>query len=291
MTVPTNDTPSHSLQTPSEMKSNPFKPEVSAPPLTVDETRCALASQYDNTSIALFPRVERKYADPAIVNQNYALVSFVPSKTAQPDEDGCYGMMKIRGVFATIEEADERAEYIVKNVDSHQSILTTFVGRPFPLIPHDAEKYGAKLNKIDINKKTDRVMAEDIKAKREQDSKDVAEIYEREEKLKKDVKTELSELPSEETYTTLRVKRSQLIHVYMENIKKMRELKTLILTTDAEINSMDANDPTLIEQYHQRYMDARRESGLSDDMVNDTDTFMRYLGNDVDIYELLSTAI
>lgn len=281
----------HSLQTPTEMKTNPFKANTSEPPLTNDQTRHALVSQYDNTSISLFPRVERKYADPAITNQNYALVSFVPSKEAKPDSDGCYGMMKIRGVFPTIEEADERAEYIVKNVDSYQSILTTFVGRPFPLIPHDAEKYGAKLNKIDVNKKTEEVISKDIKAKREQDNKEVAEIREREEKLKQDVKVEMEDLPSEEMYTTLRVKRSQLIYTYMENIKKMRELKELIYNTDKEIQVMDANDSTLIEQYHQRYMDARRESGFTDEMVQDTDTFMKYLGNDVNLDELLSTQI
>lgn len=281
----------HSLQTPSEMKENPFRANTSAAPLTNEQTQQALASLYDNTSISLFPRVERKYADPALTNQNYALVSFVPSREAKPDADGCYGMMKIRGVFATIEEADERAEYIVKNVDSYQSILTTFVGRPFPLIPHDAEKYGAKLNKIDVNKKTEEVISKDIKAKREQDNKEVAEIREREEKLKQDVKVEMEDLPDEEMYTTLRVKRSQLIYTYMENIKKMRELKDLIYNTDKEIQAMDANDPTLIEQYHQRYMDARRESGFTDEMVQDTDTFMKYLGNDVNLDELLSTQI
>lgn len=281
----------HSLQTPSEMKENPFRANTSAPSLSTEQTQQALASLYDNTSISLFPRVERKYADPALTNQNYALVSFVPSREAKPDADGCYGMMKIRGVFATIEEADERAEYIVKNVDSYQSILTTFVGRPFPLIPHDAEKYGAKLNKIDVNKKTEEVISKDIKAKREQDNKEVAEIREREEKLKQDVKVEMEDLPDEEMYTTLRVKRSQLIYTYMENIKKMRELKDLIYNTDKEIQAMDANDSTLIEQYHQRYMDARRESGFTDEMVQDTDTFMKYLGNDVNLDELLSTQI
>ena len=281
----------HSLQTPSQMKENPFRANTSAASLTNEQTQQALASLYDNTSISLFPRVERKYADPAITNQNYALVSFVPSKEAKPDSDGCYGMMKIRGVFATIEEADERAEYIVKNVDSYQSILTTFVGRPFPLIPHDAEKYGAKLNKIDVNKKTEEVISKDIKAKREQDNKEVAEIREREEKLKQDVKVEMQDLPSEEMYTTLRVKRSQLIYTYMENIKKMRELKELIYNTDKEIQALDASDPTLIEEYHQRYMDARRESGFTDEMVQDTDTFMKYLGNDVNLDELLSTQI
>lgn len=283
--------PPHSLQTPSQMKENPFRSKTSAPVLNEEQTAQAYAHLYDNTTINMFPRVERKYADPPIVNQNYALVSFVPSKGAQPDVDGCYGMMKIRGVFPSLEEADERAEYIVKNVDSYQSILTTFVGRPFPLIPHDGEKYGAKLNKIDVNKKTEEVISKDIKSKREQENKEMTEIRDREEKLKNDVKRDVEELPSEEVYTTLRVKRSQLIYTYMENIKKMKELKELIITTDSELRTMDKNDSTLIEQYHQRYMDARHESGFTEEMAKDTDTFMKYLGNDINLDELLATQI
>lgn len=282
---------SHSLQTPNQMKENPFRANLGAEPLTSEQTQNAVAGLYNNTSISNFPRVERKYADPAITNQNYALVSFVPSKDATPDGDGCYGMMKIRGVFASLEEADERAEYIIRNVDSYQSILTTFVGRPFPLIPGDAEKYGATLNKIDVNKKTEEVISKDVKTKREQENKEMADIREREERLKQDVKQEVEDLPSEDVYTTLRVKRSQLIHTYMENIKKMRELKALIYDTDKEIQAMDKQDSTLIEQYHERYMDARRESGFTDEMVNDTDTFMKYLGNDINLDELLSTQV
>ena len=281
----------HSLQTPTQMKENPFHASNSSPMLNDEQTTQAVLNLYDNTPINLFPRVERKYADPAIINQNYALVSFVPSKQSTPDSDGCYGMMKVRGVYATLEEADERAEYIIRNIDSYQSILTTFVGRPFPLISGHAEKYGATLNKIDVNKKTEEVISKDIKSKREQENKEMAEIRTREERLKQDVKREVEDLPEEEVYTTLRVKRSQLIHTYVENIKKMRELKELIYNTDNEIQAMDKQDSTLIEQYHERYMDARRESGFTDEMVNDTDTFMRYLGNDVNLDELLSTQI
>jgi hypothetical protein len=281
----------HSLQTPNQMKENPFRATTTAEPLTVEQTQQAVATLYDNTSISIFPRVERKYADPVLVNQNYTLVSFVPSRDAQPDADGCFGMMKVRGVFASIEEADERAEYIIRNVDSYQSILTAFVGRPFPLIPQDGEKYGAKLNKIDIKQKTEEVISKDIKAKRQDDDKEIADMKRREENLKKDVKVDMEDLPTEEAYTTLRVKRSQLIFTFVENIKKMRELKELVYNTDVEIQEMDKNDPTLIEQYHKRYMDARIESGFTEDMVNDTDTFMKYLGNDVNLDEVLSAII
>lgn len=278
----------HSLQTPSQIKNNPFKGNVSAPSLSEEQVAAGMSQLYDNVSIQTFPRVERRYADPALPNQNYALVSFVPSKDATPDDEGCYGCMKIRGVFATIEEADERAEYIVKNVDSYQSIFTTFVGRPFPLIANDGEKYGAKLRKIDVDKKTDQVITQDVKQKRENEYKEMAEIKKREENLKKDVKRTIEEIPTDEIYTTLRVKRSQLIHTYVENVKKMTELKTLIRETDNEIKRLDETDVSYKANYLQQYMDARKESGFNDDMVQNSDTFMKYLGDDIDLDELLA---
>lgn len=277
----------HALQTPSQIKENPFKSSASVDPLTSSQTADAVAKLYDNTAISTFPRVERRYADPAIVNQNYALVSFVPSVDAKPDADGCYGCMKIRGVFASIEEADERAEYIIKNVDSYQSILTTFVGRPFPLIASDGEKYGATLNKVDVDKKTEEVISKDVKQKREKEHKEMAEIKKREENLKRDVKREVEEVPSEEVYTMLRVKRSQLIHTYVENVNKMNELKQLIRDTDEEIKQLDNKDPKYKEDYLDTYMEARRQSGFDDSKINKSETFMKYLGDDIDIDELL----
>ncbi len=278
----------HTLQTPSQFKKNPFKPSTNLPPLTEGQAVHAVAEMYDNTSLQSFPRVERRYADPPIVNQNYALVSFVPSVDAKPDEEGCYGCMKIRGVYATLEEADERAEYLVKNVDSYQSILTTFVGRPFPLIACDGEQYGAKLKKIDVDKKTEQVITKDVKQKREEEYKEMADIKKREENLKKDVKRTVEEIPSDEVYTTLRVKRSQLIFTYLENKKKMQELKQLIFDTDGEIKTLDASDPSYKENYFERYMEARKDSGFNDEMIQNSDTFMKYLGDDINLEELLS---
>lgn len=276
----------HSLQTPSQIKTNPFKSKFTDP-LTDEQASHAMSALYDNTSIVNFPRVERKYADPPIVNQKFALVSFVPSPDSSPDKDGCYGCMKIRGVFASIEEADEYAEHIVRNVDSYQSILTTFVGRPFPLIRCDAEKYGATLNKIDLNQKSEEVISKDVKTKRMEEHKEMAKIKEREDNLKKDVQREVEDIPTEETYTMLRVKRSQLIHTYVENKEKMDNLKQLIRDTDAEIRLLDEKDESYKQEYLERYMEARKASGFDDDMVKNSDTFMKYLGDDINLDELL----
>jgi hypothetical protein len=72
--------------------------------------------------VSKFARFDRLYADPTIPNQNICLHSFVPAKGASPDQDGVYGMIKIRGVFATEDEANQRAEFLIKNNDSYHKI-------------------------------------------------------------------------------------------------------------------------------------------------------------------------
>ena len=128
-----------------------------------------------------FPRIEQAFCDPLYSNQIYCLHSFIPSKAASPDPDGIYGMIKCRGVFPTLEEADKRAEYIIKNYDSIHRIYTSYTGRPFPLC--DTSKFSEDINEIDLQKKTMDVMKEDLKKRKEEDDKEIKDMQEREKKL------------------------------------------------------------------------------------------------------------
>ncbi len=277
----------HSLQTPEQIKQNPFKSRTSESPLSPEQTKAALSQLYSNELVE-YPRVERTYADPPIANQTFVLVSFAPSQGATPDDDGCYGCLKVRGVYGRLDEADERAEYIVKNVDSLQSILTAFVGRPFPLIKCDGEKYGAVLRNIEVKKKTEKVMDADAKEKRYEEHREIADIKKREENLKQDVQRDKEDIPEGELYTTMRVKRSQLIFTFIENARKMEQLQALIRTTDREIREMDDSNPEYKKEYMDRYMAARKESGFKDD-EGPTEGFMKYLGDDNDIETILKS--
>ncbi len=67
----------------------------------------------------------------------------------------------------------------------------------------------------------------------------------------------------------------------------MKELKQLILDTDEEIKKLDETDPKYKQNYLEQYMDARRESGFDDTMVQNSDTFMKYLGDDINLEEVL----
>ena len=119
-----------------------------------------------------FPRFEKFYADPKLDSQVHTLVSFFPSKGATPDSDGVFGMLKVRGTFATQDEADLRAEYLIRNVDSFHSLYHTYVGRPFPLAVNG--KYISETKEVDIKKKIVETTSEEIRKKRDEERKEIS---------------------------------------------------------------------------------------------------------------------
>lgn len=252
-----------SMRTPNEMASEPFV-HSRTEPLTEEQTKHALVDNHSHY-LGAYPRVERKYADPAIPNQNFALVSFVPSKGAKPDAEGIYGVAKLRGVFSTLSEADERAEFLIRNVDSVHPILTTYVGRPFPVIETGADKFGGKLNEIDIENKMETLMATDEREKKVDEEKTIREIKEREEKLKQDVKVEEADKPVEEAYCTARVKLAQLLFVAKDYRKRIDEIKPIASKTYQYILEAEAEHPDIVDDYLDRYKSARTEAGLSNE--------------------------
>ena len=115
-----NDDKVHSLMSKNDRGDGVYKSDMRSPPLTEDQVDSAMKALNDTSFVDKFPKIERQYADPAIPLQVYSLVSFVPSKGATPDKDGVFGFAKCRGNYASQPEANERAEYIIRNVDSYQ---------------------------------------------------------------------------------------------------------------------------------------------------------------------------
>lgn len=244
-------------------------------PLKMTELDDAVKDLHDNSFVKKYKQVERTFADPGIMNQQYCLVSFVPSSQAKPDEDGCYGMVKVRGTYNTIDECNERAEFLIQNIDSYHKIYTTYVGRPFPAT--SSSKYSAETAEVDIKKKITKVVSEDIKKQKMEEQKEINEIKEREKKLLDSSKEENAD-PFEE-YITMRVKKAQLTWTYLETLKKMDEMKSSILKVRTEIEDADKEHPEYIDNYREKYYAARRESGLKED---DDSSFIAYLGDDRD---------
>ena len=112
---------------------NKWRPEQGAENLTEEEVSNAMFELNNKDFTDKFPRVDRTYADPPPPMQTIGLVSFTPAKGAKPNENGIYGFAKLRGNYPNTEEAEQRAEFLIRNVDSYHQIYHTYVGRPFPI--------------------------------------------------------------------------------------------------------------------------------------------------------------
>ena len=110
------------------------------------------------------------------------------------------------------------------------------------------------------------------------------EIKQREKELLDDVKKDQeSEQNREDVYTTLRVKKAQLAWTYIETEKKLQQMCGLIAKTRREIEELEQRQPELKTTYYKRYVEARKQAGLSVSADTVDTSFMKYLVEDVSI--------
>ena len=267
----------HSLLSPQD-KPAAQNEAIAPPPPQVDISPKQLEELHKELNVDIRQyQVDRYYTDPAQIGQKIALVSFVPSSGAKPDKDNIYGMMKVRGVFENESDANIRADFLIRNVDSYHEIFHCHVGRPFPITTNN--KYAHYVQKIDIKKKTTEIISEDIINKRQDEKQTVSEIKEREEKMLEESKRAEEGLPMDEydEYITLNVKRAQLLWTYKETMKKFETMKESYEQSVKRIQELDEKCPNYQHDYMEKYMDARRDSGLPDDK----DSFVKYMALDV----------
>jgi hypothetical protein len=253
--------------------------DSSAPVLNPEQTAEAMKDLNISSYVERYPSVERAFADPVIDLQKIGLISFVPARGATPNEQGIYGFAKLRGNYATEIEANARAENLIRNHDSYHQIYHTYVGRPFPLTT--TSDFSKEVYKVDVQKEATMAIGDEVKRKREKEQKDIEEIKEREKQLLEDVKQK--EEPTDDHYTTLRVKKAQLAWTYLETDKKMRQMCVSIAKAIKEIEELDEKHPELKNNYFNKYMDARKQAGLSTDKDSVDTSFMKYLVEDADI--------
>jgi hypothetical protein len=266
------------LTTPSDRNPDKkFELNPNLPPLTDEQLKEALPALNSTVFVERFPQVERRYADPAIDLQTIGLVSFVPAKGATPNREGIYGFAKLRGNYPTEAEASARAQYLVKNVDSYHPIYHTYVGRPFPLTT--SSEYSKEVDRVELKREIADAIGEDVKKKREKEQQEIEEIKQREKVLLEDVKQ--AEENKDDHYTTLRVKKAQLVWTYSETEKKMHQMAGLIAKTRREIEELEKTDPNLKNTYYDKYMTARKQAGLSVDKKSADESFMKYLVEDL----------
>ena len=270
----------NSLTSPSDRDPNrTYSPDQSAPVLVGQEVKEAMKVVNNTDYLLKFNAVERKYADPVQQMQRIGLVSFVPAKGATPNENGIYGFAKLRGNFATSTEANERAEFLVRNVDSYHQIYHTYVGRPFPLTT--SSKYSAETSEIDIRKEIKESVSSEVKSKRNKERREIEEIKQREEELLEESNRE--EPDTFENYITNRVKYAQLSWTYLETQKKLLDMEDKIKKVCKEIHTDDSQFPEYKDKYMEKYMKAREESGLDNSEGELKKSFMQFLNQYADL--------
>jgi hypothetical protein len=269
-----------SLTTPQDRNlDNKWKPDQSIPSLTNDQAVEAMKDLNITSFVDKFPKVDRTYADPAINMQNYSLFSFIPAKGASPNEQGIFGFAKIRGTYQSDMEASQRAEFLIRNVDSYHKIFTVYTGRPFPLT--ESSDYSSEVSEVDIKKEMAKNISHSIKDKKEEELREIRDIKEREKNLIEESKRE--EVDPYDEYITQRVKSAQLQFTYLEHQRKMAEVKDIILKTRKVIAELDEAHPTFKDSYYEKYMQARKDAGIKEDEKESQANFIKFLVEDADL--------
>ena len=241
-------------------------------PLTDTQVESACQDLIDKAHLQLYPAQERAFADPHLDDQDYCLVSFVPSVQATPDNDGVYGMVKIRGTFNSLDRCDKRAEYLIRNVDSLHKIYIAGVGKPFPIT--NVSTFSKDINKVKIQEK----LAEEAQHEHSKEQREIEEMKKREQEIIENNKktSDETKIDPEEFYIVNRVKRAQLTWTYINTMKKLDQVRNNILNCRDEISKLDESNPEFKDNYLEKYNRSLKEVNLT----QETDSFVMYLENE-----------
>lgn len=237
------------------------------------ELKQALAELVVDELLTNYPKIERRLEDPIYKEQKYCLHSFIPSSGATPDKDGVFGILKFRGAFETLEEMQERTEYLIRNVDSYNRYFEGFVGKPFPITVD--ERYAEKQAFVDIRSKINETTAKHVADERKKEKKDMEDLKMRQEKLQEKVDEESADPLTQ--YIEQRVRRSHLIFTVVGGKRTLNTYLHSIKKINAWLAEKDAENPDFKEQFLDRYMMARRETGVPDSDM----TLLQYI-NDIE---------
>ncbi len=218
-----------------------------------------------------FPR-DRKYrTDPELMGQQIGLLSFIPSKGAVPDSNGSFGVLKLRGNFASASEAERWCEMLIRDYDSYSVNELVFVGKEHPLFINRNiyKSQHVEEDLKDIITKVVKTYLKELEDRRKQEEKDMVE---RQAKLRinEDKETDKSTV---EYYTVLNVKKAYNKHQLVESEVTLEKCKLVIEEIEKEILDMDKEFPTFRQEYLQKYIDACKQAGNAED----NDSLIKYL--------------
>jgi hypothetical protein len=262
-----------SLTSPSDLTKK-FKPGKEYH-LNEEECEHAFKELNNDSFVQRYPKTDRTYADPIIPLQTYGLISFIPSTGSKPDKNGIYGFAKIRGNFGTDTEANQKAEELIKKVDSFHKIFHTYVGRPFPITT--ISDFSEEKCEVNIKEESVKVIKNDQKTHKEDIKDQEKELEERSEKLLSSVKEEISDF---DKYITEKVKNAQLFDRFIKHLNALKEIKYILISNEENIKNAEIENPEFIDKCLERYKEAREETGINNDSDAIQNSFMKFMVND-----------
>jgi len=248
-------------------------------PLTDDE----LVHAFEDLYVDKYIKADRKYIDPEVSGQKYALFSFNPTNGSNPDEDGIYGFIKVRGTFNRLEEAEEKSKELIQYQSANQ-IFVCDVGSPTPLQSRVLDRN----NVVEVDH-PDRESDENLKYAnliKEQTTKEkhkIEEIKKKIEYLREDVTKDPNEKEPLQIYLELNQKRATAAYLYTQHQEKLEETKNIVLRSRQQISDMDQEHPNLKEEYLEHYKKTCEECGIDKAEDNMAVMIKKYFGEDPDL--------
>lgn len=236
--------------------------------LNKEDLKIAKETLFHKKMIKDFPRSTAYHADPNIPRQNYTPITFIPAKGATPDKEGCYGLMKVRGVFNTEQEAEQWCEKLIRDHDTINDIDVTNVGQYFPLMRNN-EAYVAACREIDIRKKVVDETKTYLANKKMEEEKQKREINERRQKLlDKDHTEEKLEDDKDQIvyFIKLKHKRAEALDLIETCEEHMAKAKKVVESSDKEIEEVLEAHPEFKDEYLKRYQEAQAAVGVTPEL-------------------------
>lgn len=280
-----------------EKTFNPFSPtDATTPSLSKEEAQVAKDELVKGVNA--FPRVNRRFVDPLRAGEpKFALFSYIDKPDAdmisfldeikdslKPEHKKrlaelnarpqlVKGVGKIRGAYLTQREADQRAEEIVRDIDSTNSVFTCIVGVPFPLV---TEGMSEEVSEIDLQNQTEHAIAQNVRRQRQKEQKEMEDIKRREEELLRNAEKDPN-ADDEENYITQRVKLAHLRYSIDQHVKKHAECVENEKKVVEWLVDMKNRNPKFEKTYMEKYMAGRKAAHIPDG--HRPEGFMQYMND------------
>lgn len=248
-----------------------------------------------------FPKINRKFVDPSKPGEHkFALFSYIelpdhemnnflndikPTLSSQQQhklnellarKQVIKGVAKIRGSYFTLSEAEQRAEELIKDVDSTNSIFTCLIGTPFPLV---TEGFAEEVNEVDLQNQTEHTISQNVREKRRKDQKEMDELKQQQDELMQDINMDPA-AKEEENYITNRVKLAALKSEIIAHEKKIEECKNLQNNCIKWLRETKLKHPEYEETYMDKYREARKAANIPEN--SDGEDIMKFMKDSIE---------